>query len=158
MFDIFEADVVCPNCKYSYRASAQTKDFGSLMDLTKQGESVKKWKILGMLYWDNCIFYGSDKERAGKLTKKKLAEFKVKHKGETVKGHDGRDIPRWLYTERDYLRIDEILGERQSNYSNVENATFNCYDICPKCKTWWDGTGIIKDFIFIGIKDLRSEK
>lgn len=132
----------CPKCKHRYDADFQTKAFGSLMDTIKVGEDVRATKPLWWLHKDNIFDKKFTLEEAKRIVTQNPKKFKLS----TSTFKDGFK----------YVRVDQYLGNRPPNFSNVKDAEFEMHDICPKCKEFYSVTGIIRHWKFIGIKPQRG--
>jgi hypothetical protein len=131
----------CTLCGYHFRSdkcdiSFQSQDFECQLDTISEGEDVRTLKPQYWL-WRSNWFLGRNPKFYISLEKaKRLAKNKKKYK-------------LWISEDGKHVCLYKNIGSRAVNFVR-ENAIFNMYDICPKCKELFNAKGIIKDYIFLG--------
>ena len=150
-YDTFFADAVCPSCGDAYRADFQSKAFRRLMDSIKQGEDVRKehaeWWLCACSLFKGRVFLrprgllvstrvltGKEAERLAKRHPRILKFGSM----DDERGH------RW--------RLDAYTGMRAPNFSSIKDAEFKMYDSCPRCGVFYDVLGVIRGYVFVGVK------
>ncbi|MGH9909286.1 MAG: hypothetical protein ACRD32_01465 [Nitrososphaerales archaeon] len=122
----------------------QSKDFARLLDKISEGEDTRTLKPKNWL-WKSNFFFG--KNSKGYISEKKAKQLAKNKKKYNIRiSDDGKSV--CLYKN---------FGSRPVNFVK-ENAIFNMYVTCPKCKKVFDAKGIIKDYIFIGQLGLKRIK
>jgi hypothetical protein len=144
LFDTFIVPgASCVKCGNEYDANFQTKVFNSLMDVIKVGEDVRTRKPQWWLFRDNICDRKFTLAKAKRIVARKPKKFKLST--DTLEGNF------------DYVRVDKYFGSRPPNFSNIKEAEFELHDICPKCKKYYEVTGIIKKWKFVGIRFNRGK-
>lgn len=142
LYDTFVADARCPNCHQKYRARFQTKDFGCLLESIEQGEDVRRPVDTWFLH--------------------KSALFDRKFTARKARGLVARNPKKYQMSasetgKRPWVEVYQNLGKRKRGFADVKEARFEVYDTCPECKTWIEGTGVIKNYIFRGVVGLMAD-
>jgi len=133
----------CSRCGHRYDADFQTKAFDSLMDTIRVGEDVRATKPLWWLYRDSIFDKKFTLEKAKRIVARNPKKFRLS----TSTFSDGVK----------YVRVDQYLGDRPPNFCNIKDAEFEMHDICPKCKKFYEVTGRIKNWRFVGVKPRRGK-
>lgn len=139
-YESFSADIKCIKCGNEFfDDNIQSKDFACVLDHLEKGEDTRQLKRSGFLYKDDMF----DK----KLTIDKALEIVQKNPKDYT-------MTISYFDDKPSVRVDHYYGQRQTTFFGIKEREFNCYTSCPKCKTFNDYVGVIKNFRFIGVKPL----
>jgi hypothetical protein len=144
-YESFTADIICPYCNYKWNDNdIQSKDFECVLDHLKQGEDTRKFEPSYIIHADSHWHFG-DHEKLKTL--EEAIEFQKQNPNDyhLIINHFKGLPTSWS--------IFKFLGHRPTTFYGIKDREFNCYSVCPKCKKWLDMIGIIKDYIFIGIRN-----
>jgi len=132
-YDILKADVTCNKCGYIFR------------DNNIQGKDTRECAETYIIYCDSSIFH-NDKIK----TIEDAVNFQLKNplKYRLTIRHTEDGTHWYLY---------KFCGFQPTTFFNIKDREFNCYTICEKCKAWLDLKGIIKDYVFVGVKNTESQ-
>jgi hypothetical protein len=146
-YDTLKADVTCSKCGYTFRDNGiQTQDFEGLCDSLTQGDDTRECAETYIIHCDSSIFRNNKIKTIEDAVNFQLKN-PLKYRLNIFRHKDGSTS--W--------HIYKFCGFQPTTFFNIKDKEFDCYTICKKCKAWLDLKGIIKDYVFVGVKNIESQ-